>query len=352
MMGNKQNILLVNYEMTMTGSPKALLNLAFIYRKLGWNVNVWSFNDGPFKNIFIQNNFQIEIVSFEGSIRDKLEKFNLVIANTIFCSKFAVYSQNYVDTILYIMEADNISELIENCGLDKNDILAMKKIWCVSDYAQKCIAKHLGIKNVEVVPNYVKQEKAKLCLLSKRRKMRFVVSGTIEPRKGQDIALKAYLTMPEYVQEKCELHFVGEQPEWSVEYQKMLQKIKNDRVFFHERIENQNKLFEFYRTMDVFIVASRDESCSLVALEAAMLGKIVIISANTGAKYLFNKSFILPTDDVIALSKKMFRLVTNPMKYNSQGFRNWLFYKKYGSEKNTTSIIKQIMNKEEGKENG
>ena len=51
-MKKKQKILLVSHEMTYTGAPRSLLNIAKILKKSGTEVDVWTLKKGDFQREF------------------------------------------------------------------------------------------------------------------------------------------------------------------------------------------------------------------------------------------------------------------------------------------------------------
>lgn len=332
----RKSILLVNYEMSYTGSPRALLNLAIALRELKYEVDVWTLNEGPFEKEFADNGFFVKKMKFPEDASPELEEevknYTYVIANTVFCASFASYAKQFTETILYIMEAKNLSQLIADCSLNVDDIVNANYILCVSEYAKKSIMDVFEVKKIDVIPNFVEQWKRKKKNELSRDVIRFLVSGTVEFRKGQEIVEEAFLMLPQELQQKAELHFIGPTPEWSVDYQSMLYMRQTDRIVFHKEIHDKDKLFEFYNSMNVIIVASRDESCSLVALEAAMLGKALLVTENTGAKYVVaNDLCILPTSDVKRLMEKMQEYILNPDLCQKEGKMNHKKYLKYGT---------------------
>ncbi|HIT06047.1 MAG TPA: hypothetical protein IAB53_05315, partial [Candidatus Scybalocola faecipullorum] len=132
MMGNsefridRKKILLVSHEMTYTGAPKSLLKLACILQKCAYEVEIWTLKDGNYISEFEKNSFSVTTIDFPENASERLSKnlkrFDLVIANTIFCAQFARFSQMFTRTILYIREAANISNLINGCFLNAEDI--------------------------------------------------------------------------------------------------------------------------------------------------------------------------------------------------------------------------------------
>ena len=80
--------------------------------------------------------------------------------------------------------------------------------------------------------------------------------------------------------------------------------------------------------MDVVVVASRDESCSLVVLEAAMLSKPIIVTENVGAKYMVmpDNGMIVKTGDVGSLREAIVKMINNKGRLAEMGKRSRLYY--------------------------
>ncbi len=334
-----RKVLIVNYEMSYTGSPRAAYNMAVVLKELGYEPYVWTMNTGPFEIEFERLGIAVEKINFPEDtdvLGKKLQMFRFVICNTIFCAAFASYAKNFSETVLYIMEAANIPQLIHDCCLNEEDIVHARHLACVSEYARDFIRNQYGIQKIAILRNYVRtwsdMDKApglnKVC-----EPVKFLVSGTIEYRKGQDIAEEAFLLLPDEYKSRAELHFVGSVPDWTIDFCEKLKEKRHPNIYFHDVIQEENKLFDFYQSMDVVMVTSRDESCSLVALEGAMLGKALIVTENTGAKYVVDDAFILPTGNSVALNKKMMELIDNHQIITEQGKANYKRYLKYGNKR-------------------
>ncbi len=342
---SKDRILLINYEMSYTGSPRALYNLAKIFIDLGKDVSVYTINSGPFENEFKKLNIEVKEVSLKDvSLGSKmLEKFELVVCNTIFCLDIAYAIQDKVKTVLYIMEANNLRQLMRDCDLDFQKLKRIKTIFCVSEYAKNAIQEVIENKNVFVVHNYIDKYKSGIKFVNPKC-IKFVVSGTIEHRKAQEIALKAINTLDKDVRKKCELHILGDIPIWSKEYSDRLLNLKIDNVYFHDAINDTKSLYMFYKKMDVFLIPSRDESCSLVALEAAMLKRPIIVSENVGAKYLINtKENVVPVDDYKSLARCISTYIEKPLRIYIDGIKCYISYLKFGTYRFVKKEILKIM---------
>lgn len=86
-------------------------------------------------------------------------------------------------------------------------------------------------------------------------------------------------------------------------YDTIISRYKEDNIQYWGLVSGEEKKRLFQET-DVFVVPSRDESCSLVVLEAFAAGKPVIISNQVGAKYLLTDKcgWIFDIDHIDELS--------------------------------------------------
>lgn len=326
----KRKILLYIHEMTYTGSPFSTLRLGRALQELGCNVEVWSYKDGIFRNEYEKSEMVVRIVP-ETELRRRevikvVKKFDLMIANTILTRKAVEMAENFIPTIWYIREAENIPEFFMN---DFNKFYALKgarNIWCVSEYAAKFISDYFN-KNVEVIYNCVDDEarliEEKDSNISKS-KVSFYMSGTIEKRKGYDIFIKAFEQLEPYYQGKCELHIVGRKFEHQPQYVQQIvdatDKYK-ENIIYHGEISDRKELLNLMNQCDIVTVISRDESCSLVALEGCMLGKPLLLSENVGAKYLVDtkNGWISKTGDIEQLTNILKDIIKHKEKFSEMG---------------------------------
>lgn len=366
-----KRILLVSHEMTYTGAPRSLLGMAEILRGEGFIVEVWTLQPGVFMKEFEKAGIEVKTVSFPESASEnmtcRIRDYDLVIANTIFCAAFAGYAGRYTATVLYIREAQNIPGLIADCGLNETDIKRAEHIVCVSGYAEAFLRNQYRLQDVTVIPNFVEDvygenntgnKNASIYSKTGRRPFNrraplpdkrtnevtdFLVAGTIEPRKGQEMAVEAFFLLPEAEKSRARLHLVGAMPEWASGYQKKLCLECDDRIIYHGEIRERKRLLKLYESMDVILVPSLDESCSLVVLEAAMLGKAILLTENVGAKYLVEPECIVKTNDSAALSAKMLECIQNPEMLKKLGDRNRSRYLEWGTREKYQQNIKAYL---------
>ncbi|SEA29911.1 Glycosyl-transferase family 4 [Pseudobutyrivibrio sp. ACV-2] len=332
-----KKILLVSFEMTYSGAPVAVLKMARVFRSIGYQVDIWTLHDGPFTTEFSNDGFDIVSINYPSDagyeLDNKLKDYRLCICHTIFCSEIARYIQRVLKTVLYIHEADNIEELIKNCDIMPDDFLNINRYWCVSEYAKQKILDKYQLENLDILPNYVEEYILKENNVDFEKKLKLCLAGTIEFRKGLDVVVSAIDNLPVEVKKSIELHIIGRIPEWSQDYASKY--INHECVVYHGEIRDITKLYRLYSSMDLFIIASRDESCSLVALEAAMLKKALLVTENTGAKYIVdNPKCILKTGDTHELANQITEFIKNRSLLNYEGKKNYRNYKKKASISN------------------
>ena len=316
-----KKILLLSHELSYTGAPNSLLRIAKVLIKNNFYVEVWSLLDGNFKEEFNKNNIKVLIPNIESNdIYKKISKFDLAIVNTILSHKFIYILGNKINFIWYIREAANIESFCIRYP-ERIDLLkSVKNIYCVSEYAKSFIEPYN--KNVKVVHNCVEDYYNNISN-KVNEKINFIMVGTIEFRKGFDILFDAFDELDKQYKDKCLIHIVGRCfPSFKDYYEKILDRIKNNKhIIWHGEITDNNKKINLYKDMNVFVIVSRDESCSLIALEGAMMGKPIIVSENVGAKYIINNNcgWIIRNENILELKNVLIDIIENPRKLERMG---------------------------------
>lgn len=304
-MGGKK-ILFISPEMTYTGTPRSLLRMCRVAKNLGYSVTVWSAKNGPFVTEYEKEGILVEIVP-EGEIWQKnrlnqIDEHDLAVCNTVVTSEYVSACCRRVPTVWYIREATNIPNFIRNNPERAYMIKHSPDIYVVSDYAAEALSVFAD-EPIHVVHNCVEDEveMALPYVPGSGEKVKFVQFGTMEYRKGYDVLLAAYKAMPKEYREKSELYFAGGfinsgTPFCSYLFREM-QNVEG--VHYLGLIQGEENKIRTLSQMDVVVVASRDESCSLVALEGAMLSKPLIVTENVGAKYMVSEDngYIVETGD-------------------------------------------------------
>ena len=336
----EKKILLVTHQLEYTGSEHSLLRMCRVIQNHKMRAEVWSYKDGKFKHELEKMGINVSIIGPERfsslEIQEKIKEYDLAISNTALTYSFIIAFQGIVRTIWYIREAQNLPLMLPgNNGLLKALINA-NNIYCVSEYARDFILANYN-KNVRVLHNCVDDEYKNYISdsdSSKGKKVKFLTLGTIERRKGYDILVQAYLGLDKVFKEKSEIHFAGRiMPyDWAKRFHEpFLKEIEGkEGIFYHGEITDRSILLRLMSNSDVVVVPSRDESCSLVALEGAMMGKPLIVTENVGAKYLVNdlNGWVVRTEDEVSLRKAFIEAIDKPELLKAMGKASRIEYLK------------------------
>lgn len=348
----KKKILCITPELIYTGAPRSLLRICKVACSLDYEPVVWSAKPGPFINEFEANHIKVQIVPESDlqkkNVTDSLKDFEMAICNTIVTDKYAKLLSYHLPVVWYIREATNIMDFCRNNPERLFTLKHSKALCCVSDYAAKAIGQFTNNK-IRVVHNSVEDETdmALPYTVGSDDKVKFVQFGTMEYRKGYDVLLAAYKLMPKEYQEKAELYFAGGfinsgSPYCSYLFSNME---NEENVHYLGIVKGERKKIETLSQMDVVVVASRDESCSLVALEGAMLSKPLIVTENVGAKYMVgnDNGIITKTGDADSLKASMMHMIDHKNQLAAMGTASRAYYEKYASMESYTEAVKQLI---------
>lgn len=353
-MFDRKRILLISHEMTYTGAPNSLLNIARLLKENGWTVTVHTLLRGSFSREFEKNGFPVSVISPQSFDYSSLAgNYDAVIANTVFCGEFALKAQRHILTFLYIREGENLKDIISSCGLKDEYVSDAKHLICVSEYAEKYILNNFKVHELSVLHNFLFEEK----YIEPPENfvedgiVHFLIAATLEERKGISVAVQAVKKLSGRTRKKMLLHIAGRKPDWAREYWSKLD-LSAEGVKYHGEIVDKQEMDRLYSNVNVIVVPSFDESCSLTALEGAKHGKALIVTENTGAKYIVNgNGLVVETGSVKALTEAFEYMLgcgrlKEMGKCSFENFMNTSAKEIY--YKNLTQIIKagESMNKE------
>lgn len=314
-----RRILFVSPEMKYVGAPRSLLRLCKVAAGLGFEPIVWTERAGPFSREFEAHDFPVQVVTPD-EIKDPLiqdlkdRNVELVVCNTVVTDRYVKAFEGRLPVVWYVREATNLPQFLRGNPERAKNLRTSSSVTVVSDYAAEAVS-HFTNGPVEVVRNAVEDvsELARPYEAKKNGVVRFVQLGTIEHRKGYDVLVAAYKAMPEAYQARAELHFAGGFINSATSFASYLfgQAEGEANIHFHGLISDNKQKIEHLSQMDVVVVASRDESCSLVALEGAMLSKPLIVTENVGAKYMVGEDngIVVAPGNVTALRDALMSMI-------------------------------------------
>lgn len=321
-----KRILLYTQELTYTGSPHSLLRIARAIKREGAYVEVWSRENGNFKKEFEKEKIPVFIYEnpflSTGKCAKLISTFDLAISNTVLTEKFYMCAKDIIPTIWYIREATNLPDICVGNATRENALKSAERLYCVSEYAANFIKTHYNSSVVVVhncVEDYFTDGDTNIVI----DEVNIMAMGTINYRKAFDIFINAYYALPETYRGKLHLYFAGRLLDDCKDFwEPIMEKIEgNPQISYLGEISDTKEKIDIMKKMNVFCIVSRDESCSLVTLEAAMLGKPIIVSENVGAKYIVsdNNGWIVETGNENALTEVYKQIVEHPEKLEVMG---------------------------------
>lgn len=343
-----KKILLISHSMQVAGAEIILFNLAKVLLDCGYDCSVISINDGPmtkqFKSIgLIPKILNDDFAKYPDKIIEYARCFDLVIANTVVTYMFYKILTDKVPLIWYIHEGHNISEYTNIFPELKNVLQNSKNIYVVSNYAKDFIVENYN-PNVKVIYNYVEDKYLTLNTVQpKDDNINFTIIGYLTYRKAIHLCIDAFLSLPTGLREKSRLNIAGQyNPDYFNTFKHKINEANH--IVYHGEITGEDKQKLFANT-DVFVIPSFDEACSLVALEAAMYGKPLIISKNVGAKYLVDKTngWIISTGSIEELAQAMENAIKNQSELEKMGKCSREKYLEFASYKQYKKAVIQMI---------
>ena len=318
-----KDILLITHELSLTGAPIVLLNVAKFAVKNQFFPVVLSFKDGPLRKQYEEMGITVIIdESVEGCswiLKKFIRNFDIVFVNTVVCYPVIELLKDSLPKVYWwLHEGEYAIDFYKNKlphQLGKNVTVLyggeyVKQVLTKYGfhYAGQCLFYAVddecsNIQNKRL--SYTEND-------NKTYKILFV--GSIEHRKGSDVLLQAIQKLDDWVMDKCEFLFIG------AEFDTVM---KNDIVKFSEKYGNvkvlepvdHKKLQFYYEDYDMLIVPSRDDPCPVVAVEAMMHFLPVVCSNKTGTSYLIKdrkSGFIFENENAEQIAEIITSIIKNP----------------------------------------
>ena len=317
LMQQEKKAVLFAHELTVTGAPYALLKIARILKSQNWDVLIVSPVNGPLATTIKKENIPLIIASVVADLnisvyQQMLNGFSFALCNTVVLTELALKIQNVLPTLLYIHEAaEGLQDITTKAIFEqRNDMLRnIKNVACVSPFARSFYLPYNS--NVKLIRNFAEIDFDSVVQNQSSNKVRFCYVGALTAlRKNVPLLIQCFEKL--YKENKnVELHLIGDK---NTVLGKQLKSKKIKNVFFHGEVVGAKK-HKLFSKMDIFVVPSVYESCSLVVLEAAAHKRGVIISETVGAKYLVKNGesgLICKTDSADSLYKAMKKVANNP----------------------------------------
>ena len=305
------DVLFVSHELSLTGAPRMLFYAAKAVLKSGGFPVVVAPQDGPMREEMIRAGI---VVIIDASIRDNhflferfARNFDLAVVNTIALESVVRQLSNIsiLRTVWWLHEAQSLADYLSSV---KEVQWSQVRVLCVSDYARGFVPPRI---DAETIYNGIPDDLSSVHASSQDedRPFTFLMAGTIEPRKGQDIFVSAVALLPLEMRRRCRFVLTGKLwPMYEEFWAAQQARLESLPEIVYRGLLGHDTLLGEVSAADVVVCCSRDEPFSLVATEAAMLARPAILSDRVGSAEIFEHGvacLVCEAESAPALAQRM-----------------------------------------------
>lgn len=264
-----------------------------------------------------------------------IEDFQKIIVNTYPMMLCALEIGKHRQVLVWLHESDMIYPSMDFWKDRILEYIPSSKLhfYAVSDVARKNFVKNVKECDIGLLPFGIPDSK-KNSEVRKDHKLTFALVGMIHPIKQQLLYLEAIKMLDEVYQKENEFLMIGEAGENEEYVNEVKRKIGTFRykcvkcIGGIERKDMERK----YSEIDVLVIASAQETMSLVATEAMMYGKTCIICDVAGmAEFVRHgeNGLICRTGDAESLAEQLTYCIRNKGMLNTIGTKARKTYYEY-----------------------
>jgi glycosyltransferase involved in cell wall biosynthesis len=345
-----KDILFITHELSQTGAPVILQDLVGIILENGDFPVVLSLQDGPLKQKFLEMGVSVII---DESVRQRhwiferfARNFDLVIVNSLSCYDAIYTLSNSLPPVMWWIHEGSyaLSMMMANLPykLGKNI-----HVFSISDYTT-AVLKSAGFSGYQIEHLSWGVNEFDCSLGSVENELfTFVISGSVESRKGQDIVIEAISKLDLEISRKARFIFVGKPLDDDIFALLCQAARENSNIEYHHGLSRDNVL-QLYQTADCMLIPSRDEPMSLVAVESSILSKPFICSDRTGiAKFVidYKNGMIFQSGNSDNLADKLAYAVRNKDQMRVMGtFARKIYDRHFSFDDYKIRILNAIAN--------
>ncbi len=279
------DILLIAHDLSQSGAPRALVDMARILKEAGNFVVVTSPTDGPHRDTLLGMGIPViidaHVLTGHDTVVDFGKNFDIVIGNTVLSWRDIKRLSEYTRTYLYSLESNLIPQQFLPLPGFTDAIRGASGVWSVTERT----ARHLRTSrdDIDILPNpaavigSIKGDRPP----GYREQVRIVLIGSLESRKGQDIAVEAIMRMSEQQRRQMTLAMFGRRhdPDFVASLMQRIEGVSG--IELGPELAPSDCLKEI-RQADIVLLASRDDTLPLVSLDCLALGRVLVCTRETG----------------------------------------------------------------------
>ena len=321
-----RHALLVTHELSSSGAPKIVFEIAAVLRSAGFGVAMISPSTGPLSPSLIDLGVTVIIDprAFDPgarALRSLGMAADVVVCNTVVTRDAVRIVHGSAPILWYLHEVSLIEALLSQSPSLPADLALATELWCGSELSARLVRPSRP--DTKVVPYGLlplTRQSSDQDPPTDPSRIRICVFGSIELRKGQDLATAAIRLLPVHERNQVELILYGRVLETA-----MVTEIERLSVGLAVRFGGELAPDTYRQAMlacDVVLVSSRDDTLPLVSLDALGAGRILACTPTTGtAAYLEDgvDGFVAEAPSSIAIAAMLSHILSKRDDWTSIG---------------------------------
>lgn len=289
-----RKILLLSNDLTLGGPALALYHAAQVLIKRGYQVVYGSMLDGPLRKILaeegipviVDENLMIQTMDEAQWVR----KYSLIICNTMNFHVFLSERDKRIPVAWWLHDALFFYDGVRQEVMDKltQDNMAVWSVGPIPERAVKAFRPDFYVEDlIYGVTDQMEEESRSRedHIDHTENKIRFIIIGYIEQRKGQDILLEAIKRLEPDIRQKAEFIFVGQNT--SLLAKDLIEAAGEISEITFTGPVDRSKINSLLGRADMLVCPSREDPMPTVAAEAMMHNVPCLVSDTTGTvKYI------------------------------------------------------------------
>lgn len=273
------------HDLSPSGAPRVALDVAQVLHSAGYRIVVVSMADGPLRADFERLGALILIDLLPARRRPYLRRLaaraEIAFVNTYMAAALVDAWAEHVPTCWYLHELSAFADLAAT-GIFDVPLKGAARIWAGSElcarlvrpYRDDVVVLPYGLEPIREVPGWGPDKRGDNLL-------RIAVFGSIEPRKGQDLALDGLAMLDPADRTQIRLRVYG-RPLDPVFARDVMQRCDAiPEASFEGELDHAG-----YRTAlvdnDAILVSSREDTAPLTSIDALSAGRILLLTHAIG----------------------------------------------------------------------
>jgi O-antigen biosynthesis protein len=322
------DVLIFSHDLSGSGAPKIVFDLAQVLIEQGCFVVVMSPEDGTFRDrlLAIGAHVIVDPLALTGhpTVTDLAKNFDVAIANTVVCWRTLKQLAPFMPMYWYIHEAELIDWFADKYPDFREAFGYATAVWAGSAVSGEVLGRYgvahtvmeYGVEDPTAVADFHGKQ-------VDRDRIIIALFATYEPRKGQDLAILGFQDMSVDVRRRCRLRLAGRTNDrhFREAVETIAARPESCDIEFQDALE-----FSSYQRQlsdaDIVLCPSRNDTLPLVSLNALAEGKILICSRETGtSKYIRDgvSGFVLERNHPEVIASTLERVVGRVNEWDEIG---------------------------------